>query len=170
MSEAVAPHKPLLSMRRLAALVGRHESAVRKWKKRPDWPFGDGPFDLDQVRLWMQVHLKRDPARRYHDARKGIGPQPLSDLEKARTKNYEEAARKRQLEREEIEGKLHDKRECSIRRRRQVYAIRNALTRTLPRTLAAELVGRARGDMEQLIRQRLEAVCNGFAQQVNADE
>lgn len=152
-----------LSIRSLARQVGRAEGTVRKWIKRRDWPFGRGPFVVDDVRRWMEMHLGRDPAQRYHDAQRGIGDKPLSQLERARTLSYFEAAQIRRLKRQQLEGKLHDADECRARRRRQVLRVRNALTRSLPRTLAGELVGRARGDMERLLRDRLAAVCEAFA-------
>jgi len=160
---SVAPHAERLSIRGLAAQVGRAESTVRKWIRRRDWPFGRGPFVVAEVRRWMEIHLGRDPAQAYHDAQKGIDPKPLNDIEKARALAFLESYRIRRIKREQLEGKLHDVDECRTRRRRQVLAVRNALTRRLPRTLAAELVGRARGDMERLIRDRLAAVCQGFA-------
>ena len=160
---AVGPPAKAVSMRALARQVGRAESTVRKWKKRRDWPFGDGPFAVEDVRRWMEIQLHRDPAKRYHDAQKGIGPTPLSQIEKARAWNLVESAQIRRLKREQLEGKLHDVEECRARRRRKVLAVRNALTRSLPRTLAAELVGRTRRDSERVIRSRLVAVCEAFA-------
>lgn len=149
-------------MRALARAVGRSLSAVRKWTKRRDWPYGKGPFVVEYVKDWMRDHLKRDPAHRYHDAQKGVGPQPLSQVEQARAENFSESAQIRRLKREQLQGKLHDVEECRARRRRQILAVRNALTRTLPRALSAELVGRARGDMERVIRDRLVSVCDAF--------
>jgi len=111
----------------------------------------------------MEIHLHRDPAHRWHDAQKGIAATPLSQLEKARTWSFVEAAQIRRLKREQLQGKLHDVEDCRARRRRQVLLVRNTLTRSLPRTLAAELVGRTRRDMERVIRDRLVAVCDGFA-------
>ena len=159
----VPPHSKPLSARALARVVGKSASAVRKWISRRDWPYGRGPFDIALVQKWMQVHLKRDPAQRYHDAQRGVKPDELSLLDRARTANYLEAARIRELKRRQIEGQLHDVADCEARRRRQILLVRNALTRTLPRTLAAELVGRARGDMERILHSRLAAVCEMFA-------
>lgn len=158
------PHSKPLSIRGLAREVGRSETAVRKWIKRQDWPFGRGPFDVAQVRSWMAIHLDRDPAQKYHDAQRGISPRPISEIERARTMNFEEAGRIRRLKREELEGKLHNVEECAARRRALVMAVRSTLTRTLPRALATELVGRSRGDMESVLRSRLTAVCNRFSE------
>lgn len=160
---AVGPPPKVVSIRALARQVGRAESTVRKWIKRDDWHFGSGPFAVDVVRKWMEIQLHRDPAQRYHDAQKGIGPTPLSQIEKARVWNFIESAQIRRLKREQLQGKLHDVEECRARRRRQILAVRNALTRSVPRTLAAELVGRTRRDMERVIRARLAAVCEAFA-------
>jgi len=164
-----APPAAPVSLRALARQIGRGESTVRKWTSRPDWPFARGPFDVDEIQRWMQIHLRRDPAQRYHDAQKGIGPRPLSEIDKARAWNYLEAAKIRRMKREQAEGKLHDVAGCLARRRRQILAVRNSLTRTLPRTLAAELVGRARGDAERIIHDRLAAVCEAFAKDDTPD-
>jgi hypothetical protein len=164
---AVDPPKKPDSLRSLAASVGRSLSAVRKWKKHPKWIFGDGPYDVAEVQKWMGRVLKRDPAQRFHDAQRGIGPQPLSDLEKARTERYQAAARITDLKRRKLEETVHDVGECRARRIRQLTAFRNALTRSLPRALATELIGRSRGDMEQLIRLRLSAVCDTLAKDID---
>lgn len=152
-------------MRALGRAVGRSLSAVRKWTNRRDWPFGKGPFNVGEVRDWMRLHLKRDPAQRYHDAQQGIGAQALSQVEQARAFNFAESAMIRRLKREQLQGKLHNVEECRARRRRQILTVRNALTRALPRALSAELVGRARGDMERMIRDRLVSVCDAFGEE-----
>jgi hypothetical protein len=159
-----APDHRVESIRSLARLVGRSEATVRKWIKRGDWPFGKGPFEAEPVRRWMEIHLQRDPAQRYHDAQKGIGAKPLNELEQARKANFEEAGQIRRLRRLELEGKLHDVAACEAQWRRAIVGIRNALTRSLPRALSIELVGRARGEMERIIRDRMVAVCTEFRQ------
>lgn len=160
---AVPPPEGPVSMRGLALAVGRSLTSVRRWTSRRDWPFGKGPCNVMEVREWMKIHLKRDPAQRYHDAQKGIGAEPLSQVDRARAMSFAESALIRRLKREQLQGTLHNVEECRTRRRRQILAVRNALTRTLPRALAAELIGRARGDMEHVIRTRLLAVCELFA-------
>lgn len=158
----VPPSGAVASMRALAREVGRSSSTVRKWTKRRDWPFGAGPFDVGDVLVWMRLHLHRDPAHRFHDAQRGIGAQPLSQIEQARAWNYAESAQIRRLKREQLQGRLHDVQACQARRRRQILAVRNALVRTIPRALGPELVGRARGDIERILRDRLAAVCDAF--------
>jgi hypothetical protein len=155
----------ITSLRAAAKAIGRSPSTMRKWLSRRDWPFGRGPFNIEQLRKWMELHLRRDPAQRYHDAQKGIDPREVTELERVRAWSYEESARTRQIKRKELENQLHDVEECRVRRRRQILAVRNTLTRTLPRTLAADLVGRARGDAERVIRDRLKAVCDRFAEE-----
>jgi hypothetical protein len=115
------------------------------------------------VQKWMDASLKKDPAQRYHDAQKGMQPDELSMVEKAKAKQYYERGRLLQLRREELEGKSHDAEECRSRRRRQLRLLQTTLTRALPRTLAAELIGRARGDMERMIRERIVGVLNRLA-------
>jgi len=160
---ARTPDTHATSIRGLARQVGRSESTVRKWIKRPDWPFGPrAPWVVDKVQGWMALYLGRDPAARYHAAQKGLGPKPLSELEAARTANQLEAAAIRRLHREETEGLLHNVEECRRRRLRQIHAVKGAL-RGLPRSIGPELVGLSRPKIERLLRERLRGILEGFA-------
>lgn len=151
------------SIRSLARQVVRAESTVRKWLKRSDWPFGKmGPWKVRDVIKWMSIHLKRDPAQRYHDAKKGIGVKPLSELEKARQDNYLESAAIRKLKRLEMEGRLHDVGECRRRRVRQIHAVKTALMR-LPRIVAPELIGKSRTVIEKALRKHMRQIVESFA-------
>jgi hypothetical protein len=150
------------SLRSLANVAGRSPTSVRKWIKRSDWPFGKGPFSVRLVRQWMEIHLKRDPAQRYHDAQRGIGPKELNELDQARKEGYQEASAIRRLKRLQIEGTLHDVAECKERRRRQLFYVRNALLR-FPRSVAADLVARPRGEVEAVLKRRVDAILQSFA-------
>lgn len=147
------------SIRMLADCVGRGPSTVRKWFSRRDWCLPcRAPWVVEDVQKWMAVHLrKKDPAQRYHDAQKGVGVVSLTDLEKARTENYQEAAAIRRLKRLQVEGQLHDVAECDARRRRQMYHLRNLLLR-VPRSMAPELTGKGRGEIEQRLNAEMRRI------------
>jgi len=149
---------------------------VRKWIARDDWPFPlSPPWDVGRVQAWAEIHLNPDPAAAYRKkaraAEAGTGEfTAMGPLTKARLQATIERAllvRQRRL----IEaGKMHDVEDCRARRRRHVLAVRNALSRTLPRALAAECVGRTRGEIQRLIGQRLTAVCDAFAAGIESDD
>ena len=54
------------SIRSLAALVGRSESAVRKWVAHPEWRFSTTPpWDVARVKAWAEIVLHPDPAANF---------------------------------------------------------------------------------------------------------
>jgi hypothetical protein len=156
------------SIRSLARQVGRAESTVRKWISRDDWLFAlTPPWGIEKIKAWMEIHLNPDPVAAYRKRARAAeaGTQEFSrlgPLGKARLQAAIETALLRRQRRLKEAGDFHDAKECQQRRLAQVYAVKHALLR-LPRSLAAELVGKTRGDIEQLLRQHVMAICTSFA-------
>ena len=168
MSNAAGPTHAK-SIRALGRLCGRAESTVRKWLARDDWPFArTPPWDVARVRAWMDIHLKPDPAVAYRRKARaaaagtaefaGMGKLTLVRVQKTLEQTL--ALRQR---RELDAGLLHSKADCLAGQQQLVLAARDALTRSLPRSLAAECQGRGRAEIERILRERLTAVCNGLA-------
>ena len=67
------------------------------------------------------------------------------------------------VQRQELEGRLHDVAECEARRMQQIHAARNAFM-GLGRSLAPDLVGKKRGQIEKIIATRIERILNAFAE------
>lgn len=66
-----------ISGRQAAKRLGVSEKALRKWKARGDWVFGDPPYterQVDQIELWAHRTLRKRPARRAVGRGAGVVP------------------------------------------------------------------------------------------------
>ncbi|HUX03136.1 MAG TPA: hypothetical protein VMY35_19415 [Phycisphaerae bacterium] len=156
------------SIRALARQMARNESTVRKWKDRDDWPFSrTGPWDVQRVRAWAEIHLKPDPAAAYRKkaraAAAGTGEfAEMGALTKARVQATLERALWIRQRRLAEGGKLHDVGECERRRLRQIYEVKGALL-ALPRSVANALVGLDRAGIERMLDRQMTEILEGFA-------
>lgn len=164
----VLPPMHAKSIRRLAAGVGRAESTVRKWLEREDWPFGLAPpWRIDQVKAWAEIHLRPDPTIAYRKKAAaveagtgefaGMGP-----LNKARLQAIIERALLLRHRRLVEEGKVHDAETCQQRRQRQIHDVKSALL-GLPRSVAPLVAGRDAEDVERILSDRINNICEEFA-------
>ena len=160
------------SIRGLGRAVGRAESTVRKWLTRDDWPprFGQvPPWNVAEVKAWMDAQLKPDPAASYRKrqaaAAAGIGECARMDaLTRARIQTTIERALYIRQRRLKEAGELHDVRACEQRRQRQIHEVRSALL-ALGRSLANLLVGQDREAIEKIIDTECRAICETFARE-----
>jgi phage terminase Nu1 subunit (DNA packaging protein) len=73
-----------------------------------------------------------------------------------------EKGRLAELDRLEREGALHDTTECRERHIKQLWAFKRTLL-ALPRSLAPDLEGRGRGEIEALVKERIMDILSRFA-------
>ena len=165
------PAKLATSARHLARLMGVSESLVRKWRKRPDWPFGQKPpWNPTKVEAWRQRTLTQTPGEHLRQPRDSP-PVPVAatgDLHRASVAYKLERTLLLRQERLEREGKMHDVAECQQRRLAQISAVRSALL-DLPRSLPIRLAGRPVDEMGPIIEEVVYAILNEFAgrEQIN---
>jgi len=156
------------SIRALARQVDRAESTVRKWIGREDWPFSlTGPWDVRLVTAWAEIHLKGDPAAAYRKKAKaaeaGIGEfAPMGPLTKARLQATIERALHIRQRRMVEAGELHNVKDCTQRRLRQIHEVKTRLME-LPRSMANALTGQSAEKIEQLMDEQIRAIIEDFA-------
>jgi len=156
------------TIRSLARQVGRAESTVRKWIARDDWPFSLAPsWDVERVKAWAEIHLNPDPAAAYRKkaraAEMGTGEfAPMGPLTRAKLQATIERAlliRQRRL----IEaGELHNVKDCTHRRLRQIHEVKTRLME-LPRAMASSMVGQSSEVIETIMNRQLRAIIEDFA-------
>ncbi len=166
MSKAKAKRDGVVMFRReLARKVGRSESTVRKWIRRGDWPFPtEGPWEVARVKEWMALQLKPDNAKPYREREKqgkAIRDQ-TSEMTRAKTALVLERAAEAKMRRLELEGSLHDSADCRRRRLAQIHAVKGALL-GLARSVSAELIGKDKRAIEDIIEGRVTRIIEGFA-------
>lgn len=165
-------------------------TAVGKWVRRPDWPFGPhGPWDLAKVAEWRSTTL--DDAR---GGRAGhVGPiEPGDDDEpagegkafpvivptgdphidsimatmrptlQAKLRGEIERGKRTALENAITQRGLIDRHEVEKGWTARVIAVRSRLL-ALPKQLAADLAMRTEVEVEELLDRELRAVCESFA-------
>ena len=167
-SDGAGGYAEATSLRSLARLVGRSLSAVRKWVARSDWMFGrTGPWNVEKVHAWMDIHLQRDAAAAYRkrvkDAEAGTGEfHKMGPLEKARIQATLERALWLRQKRQAEAGELHSTAECERHRLQQILEVRNRLME-VPRSMAAGLAGLAPEVIEADLDRAMRAIVDEFA-------
>lgn len=159
------------SVRALARAVKRDESAVRKWLKNPDWPFGSGPWKESQLALikaWAQTNLAPNMATEDVMGTSN-GGDGSSKMHQAKLLVLIERARAMKFERELREGKYHPVETCMERRVRQIRAFREAL-QIVGMRLAPGLVGCSANQIEEAINNELRTICEEFASGTRGQE
>jgi len=155
-------------IRALSRHVGRADGSVRKWIARDDWPFSrEGPWDVEKVRAWMEIHLKPDAAAAYRKkakaAESGSGEfAGMGILTKARAqKTYEQILQIRQRRMIEA-GDMHNGKECEAEMSKFLLEARRRLAE-LPRTVSKDLVGREAVTIEGILETRITEILNDMA-------
>ena len=140
------------SIRALAAAVGRAESAVRKWLRHVDWPFGvKPPWSVSAVKRWAMT-LPADKA-----AGGGNG-----DLAEAKLQLVRERTKLLRTRRLLEAGKLVNAEEVLQSNMRKIHSVKAAFL-SLPRSVSAMLVGMDAAAIEAELTERIVAICQEFA-------
>jgi hypothetical protein len=132
------------------------------------WPFSlDAPWNAEQVRVWAEIYVRRDPAAAYRQkaaaAAAGLGEfRGAGPLTKARTQHEIERALRERQKRLVDAGKLHDAETCDKRRLRQILAVKGRLLE-LPRAVARDLAGLDADGIEAVLSERVTAMLEEFA-------
>jgi len=157
----------------LAAALGRTESAIRKWLKRGDWPFGLAPpWPLDAIREWAEGLAPDPSAESRAERRTGRPPDPevaaqIRAERQAKLRLLKERGLKMALERRKAEGELVNAQERLEQELRALHALKAGLLE-LSRSLSAricEVTGyRDRHPVEVLIDRRVRELLDAFAQ------
>lgn len=164
----VDPHSLVKSVRALAGLVGRSESAVRKWTRHPRWCFSRrGPWTRDDVRMirgWADRYLQHDPAADYHERIAEVPgvERPLSRMEQAKLAYFVERAMSLKQRREIEKGLLHVAKTCEANILRVVLDVKSRLL-AMPRTVAHGLAGRDAATIETMLDQHVRTALRGLA-------
>lgn len=149
------------SLRDLARQVGRSHTAVQDWVRHPEWNQPrNPPWNVEQARAWAASTLSPNPAEAWSqsqtDTSSGLDALRRQPLQAAKLKLTLTRAAKLELERALLAGDLVDRREVEEGLVRRVHAARGAL-QSLPRELAAELVGQDEIAIEQRIAAGIDA-------------
>ena len=147
----------------LADATGRAEVTVRRWLKRPDWPFGGKPpWNIQAVVAWAASLAADNAAGRHPDAAAAGRPDP-TDRAAADLRLRIERGKKIRLERLILAGKHHDVATCRARRLAQIHAVKSALL-DLGRVCAPELLNVADlVKVEQIISRHVRRILDDFA-------
>ncbi len=159
------------SIRKLAQAVGRSHAAVESWVRRPDWPFpqrGDWTALVPQIRDWMARTLSPNPATPLATLPPSpSASDPLADLRlsperMAKVQLLITRRAKLELERLILAGDYINKAEEARRDQDKIYVVKTALS-NLTRRLPPLLYGKSLAEMERIIAESMEWICNGFA-------
>lgn len=164
MSDARAKRKaqkPVRSLRKLAAACGVSVPAASKWHKHPAWPFGNGPFPVDEVQAWRARVLQEDRSK---SAGQIMQPRPgdLDTVTKAKV-GYIVARTKKVLRENEILNDKYVPREDHERNMVEKINLIKAAMLAIPRNVAAA-IGACKSDDERadVLAKRIELVFNEF--------
>lgn len=156
------------SIRHLARQLNKSDAAVRKWLAREDWPFPrKPPWDVRQVEAWAEINLKPNPAAAYQrkitDVRNGSGEYgEVGALTRAKIQVTLERAMWIRQRRLTEAKKLIDAGQVQRQWLEHIQAVKSQLM-VLPRSIANELVGSKREEIEQILTQRIVELLNDFA-------
>ena len=142
----------------LAPLLKVHVRTVTRYASEgmPHDAGGHGKshlYNLEECQKWV-----KDEGRGQKDAVAEDPTKAQVDLKLRREK-----ARLAELDRLEREGALHDTAECRHRHLRQLYVLKREFL-ALPRSVAPELEGHDRTETEAILRARITAILEQFAQ------
>ena len=114
-------------------------------------------FNLAEVEAWLaETSRQTSPGRPPKDG-------SVSDAQKrAELKLTIERALTAQIKREVLDGTLHAKADCKRRGLAKIHAVKSELL-ALPRSVASELVGQERDNIEQILDKRVMAMLARFA-------
>ena len=137
---------------------------MRKWLRSADWPatFGlEPPWNVEQVKAWMEIFPKRDPAAAYRNKMRAIEAGNalggMAPLNKAKLQNYIERALWIRQQREKDAGTLHKTDECLALHAAMVYRAKGGLL-DLGRSLRNALVGQDADGIERIINERVATI------------
>lgn len=142
----------------IAALVGVHPRTILRWA-RDGCPYeeesGSGRFLFygPDVLDWMLDTGRLEPSDCEH---------LTEQMQQAKLQYEQERAELKTIERRQKEGEIHEIEPCKQRRMKQIYAAKSILE-SIPRSAAPECVGRERGDIEDIIEQRVEDALHALA-------
>ena len=139
--------------------------AVQKWARSPKWPFGQkGPWDVQAVLAWASFSLHPDRSAGGTDAGAGRGGRvaDLPPLAQAELQLKIRRAQFLELQTQELKKRLHDAEEC---RRRRIGLIQGAKARLLDlaRSVATDLAGRDRDEIERVLDERIRRILEEWA-------
>ena len=145
----------------IAEALGVDWRTVTRWAQSgcPHTKQGRHPylFSLQEVEAWINTQGRT--TRPGRPAEHG----GLSEAQKKANLQWTvERALKARIERQTMEAKVHDVAKCMARRLGQIHAVKGELL-ALPRSVAPELVGLDRDEMEKILLERVEAMLNRFA-------
>jgi hypothetical protein len=152
-----------LTLRKLAQRLKKSHTAVGRWARDADWPFGPGPWDaalVPKIEQWRARTLAPAP-----DAPSAPQPGPAA-LNAERTVNIllkSERAKLLKLKREVEEGKYVLRADVEQGRLERIGAVRAALAR-LPR-LAERLVGMDAEQMAIVLAGEVEQILHAFSRE-----
>ena len=167
MTKRKSRSKPCTSLRQAARAIGCTEGAMRKWRKRHDWPFGQTqPWDVVAIEQWRQNTLTKPPnsgraTAKPPPATSGI-PDGGGDLHRASVAYKLERTLLIRQDRLEREGKMHSVADCKRLRMQRIGAVRAGLL-DLARSLPPRLAGRKTAKMAEIIEEAVYAILNEFA-------
>jgi len=144
----------------LAAVLGVHPRTITRYSGEgmPHVQGGHGEphlYNLAECVDWLREQ-GRDPFPEENGQRRG-------ERNEIDLKLQREKARLAELERLEREGALHETGDCRDRRLRQLYALKREFL-ALPRSVAPELEGRDRTQIERALAERLTGILEQFAE------
>jgi len=146
----------------VAEALGVHPKTVATWARAGcphDREAARKPyvFDVAEVERWLE-----DQGRSTEPGRPSAGGPQKQRLTDAQTLLTEERAQLAKLKRQEEEGRLHDVEECRRERLGHLHVFKTEL-RSMPRSVAAELVGRGRAPIEAILLERIDAILRRLA-------
>lgn len=168
-----------LTVGELAAVLGVSREIVYRWRKRPDWPFGRGPYDLAAVREWRTMLQEDRSAVDDDDAAVPVdGKHPLiaatgnpvtdqilrtmSPMMQGKMRAIMERGQKLALENALTQRGLVERAEVERGWVERVTVVRASLL-ALPRQLAGDLEHKGRAEVERVLQEAMERVCRQFS-------
>lgn len=155
------------SIRKLARALNRSHTAVEGYVQRPDWPFprrGDWTELVPQIQDWMVRTLSPSPALPPSQSSSGdaladlrLSPERLAKVQLLITRRA-----KLELERLILAGDYINKAEEARRDLDKIYLVKTSLN-NLTKRLPPLLVGKSLPEMERVVAENVEIICNAFA-------
>ncbi len=150
------------SQRKLGKALGKSHTAVAKWTKHQDWPFGNKPNPKwlpGDVRRWVAENLSRDPADR------GRTSKDITEMQRLQMEKLEAeiAAKNRKAAHEEL--LFVARAQVDLDNVQKIQAVKSALD-NLGRVIESRLTGisrRQRKRARELIEEQVEEILRSFS-------